>query len=605
MAQPERVAPEREEAGSKDSGARRVGTGHNVRGIHTLAASRAAIDAQLAWAGRLIGAGGAVTQPFLGLGPNSPGPTPDAVYFVEQAYVRDLDPILVLQGRFVNRDGCNPSDYTGWLAPMPDRPDGPYSTEAEGYRRFVAGLPRVDGRTLYVQVGNEPNLHEMWGGAANPAAYARFFADVSDALRSLGDRRIVILNAALAPEGDVDNLAFIAQAIQAEPRFAGAFDLWASHPYPRNQPPANNLHDGTALPNSRYAIDAYLLELAALAEHGVDTTGLQVILTETGYELGDSFYPEYPPISEERRAEYVQQAFSDYWLRWPDVRTVTPFELSGWYGSWEAFDWVWPTSTTTVHGFPTQPRLQYARLVPDTGLVVGTVHDDHGFPVKDAIVSSQPGGFQAITLPDGSFVMVAAPGLYTVTTERRGYDTTTMLDVPVRLDSPTRLTVTLPARPAPILRNADFEASDLDDWTPWGSTDGVQEGPWFFEVQPHDGARFLGTAVNCGAKDGGVFQSVAARPESTVTVRAWTLTYADGAASNRNRVGVDPAGGGDPTAERIVWSDWIATDGHWQEIGVSVQPAGSRVTIFLQHDQDAANPWNVSAFDGVSVHSEP
>ena len=26
-----------------------------------------------------------------------------------------------------------------------------------------------------------------------------------------------------------------------------------------------------------------------------------------------------------------------------------------------------------------------------------------------------------------------------------------------------------------------------------------------------------------------------------------------------------------------------------------------RVTIFLEHDQDAANPWNVSAFDGVEL----
>ena len=26
-----------------------------------------------------------------------------------------------------------------------------------------------------------------------------------------------------------------------------------------------------------------------------------------------------------------------------------------------------------------------------------------------------------------------------------------------------------------------------------------------------------------------------------------------------------------------------------------------RVTVFLEHDQDAANPWNVSAFDGVEL----
>jgi len=288
----------------------------NVRGIHTLAASRSAIDDQLAWAQHLVGQGGAVTQPFLGINSATIGPSADAVYFVEQAYARDLDPILVLEGRFVNRDGCNPTEYVGWLKPTPD-PDGAYLAEAEGYRRFVAGLPLLEGRTLYVEIGNEPNLHEMWGGAADPAEYARFLADVSAAIRTLGDGRIKILNAALAPGGDVDNLAFIHEAVEADPRFGDAFDLWASHPYPHNQPPENNLHDNTALPGSRFTIDAYRLELAALAEAGIDISGLQVILTETGYELGDTSFAEYPAVSEELRADYIRRAMDEYWSRWP------------------------------------------------------------------------------------------------------------------------------------------------------------------------------------------------------------------------------------------------------------------------------------------------
>jgi hypothetical protein len=30
-----------------------------------------------------------------------------------------------------------------------------------------------------------------------------------------------------------------------------------------------------------------------------------------------------------------------------------------------------------------------------------------------------------------------------------------------------------------------------------------------------------------------------------------------------------------------------------------------RVTVFLAHDQDAANPWNVSAFDAVTFSQMP
>ena len=580
----------------------------NVRGIHTLADSRSATDAQLTWARSLVGANGHVTQPFFGLDSGTQGPSPEAEYFVEQAYARDLDPILVLEGHFAGRTGCNASGFEGWLKPTPDSPGSPdasYTAVAEGYRRFVVGLPRVDGRTLYVQVGNEPNLHEQWGGAASPAEYAHFFADVSAAIRSIGDGRITILNAALAPEGDVDNLRFIAEAIRAEPRFTSAFDHWASHPYPRNQPPEHNLHDGTALPGSRNTVDAYLLELAALAEHGLDSAGLQVVLTETGYQLGDTTYPEYPRISEELRADYIQRAIEEYWSRWPEVRAVTPFALAGWHGSWAEFDWVRPSSTTSGHGFPTQPHLQYARLTPGTGIVLGTVLDDGGFPLKDARVSSHPDAHQAVTLPDGTFVMLTHPGVYAVTAEKPGYASATVGDVVVTRGQAARLELALPARLPTAVQNGDFEAGDLAGWTRWGAVDGVQAGPWYADVAAREGAGFLGTAVNCGAKDGGVQQSIAAQPGSVVTVRAWTLTLEEGSAGIRNRVGVDPSGGTEPTADLVVWSAWVETGGQWEQVAVSAQTVADRVTIFLEHDQDPANPWNISAFDAVELASPP
>ena len=576
-----------------------------MRGIHTLAANRQAIHDQLAWADAIIGAGGHVTQPFLNIDAATTGPTPDAVAYVEGAYARQLDPILVLQGRYVNRDGCNSTGYVGWLAPIPDDAGGRYQREAAGYARFVAGLPRVDGRTLLIQIANEPNLHEMWGGASDPAAYARFMVDVAAEIRALGDPRIQVLNAALAPEGSVDNLQFIAEAIQAEPAFAQSFDVWASHPYPRNQPPANNLHDGTALPGSRYTIDAYLLELAVLAEHGVDTAALPVVLTETGYELGDTHYAEYPTITDELRAEYMVRAFADHWSRWPEVRAVTPFQLSGWYGTWRTFDWVHPGSRTTAGGLPTQPRLQYGRLVPGIGIVTGTVLDDRGAPVDAADITLEPGGFQATSVPDGTFVLLARPGVYRLGTQRDGYGSVQLANVSVLAGERTALGLMLPAQLTSSLRNASFEDAALRGWTSWGSVDGVQASPWFFGVMGSDGASFLGTAVNCGAKDGGVYQSVSTGVGATATVQAWTLTHRDGVAAIGNRIGIDPWGGTDPRSANIIWSAPLETGGQWQLLTLTARAESDRLTVFLEHDQDAANPWNVSAFDSVQLVQSP
>lgn len=576
----------------------------NIRGIHTLAASRPAIDDQLAWARALVGAGGFVTQPFLGIGPDTAAPSADAVYFVEQAYARDLTPILVLQGRYLNRDGCNVDGYVGWLAPTPDADGLGFGAEAAGYARFVAGLPRTTGRPLYVQVGNEPNLHEMWGGAASPAAYARFLVAVSDAIRALGEPRIQILNAALAPEGDLDNLRFVADALAAEPRFGGAFDGWASHPYPRNRPPASNLRDGTAPPGSRYAIDAYLLELAALRAGGVDTAGLGVFLTETGYELGDRHHGEFPPVTEELRAAYIREALTIFWPRWPEVRAVTPFQLSGWYGGWRTFEWVHPTSETTRHGLPTQPRRQYAALVPAVGAAAGRVVDDQGAPLANAELAAEPGGYRATSLSDGSFLLLAPPGAYTLTARRDGYQEASRPAVVGPVAESDGLLLALAFDPMSRPRNVDFERG-LDGWTRWGDLDGVQDGPWYFGVAAHAGERFLGTAVHCGAKDGGAYQTVAASPGQPITAAAWTLTVREGSIAIGNRIGIDPTGGSDPAATGVVWSSWIETGGDWLSVAVTVTAERDRVTVFLEHDQDAANPWNVSAFDAVAITIGP
>jgi Carboxypeptidase regulatory-like domain len=579
---------------------------HNVRGVHTLiTGSGAEMDAHLAWARLLTGPGGSVTQPFGDIGPDTAGASEDARAFTAQAYDRGLTPIIVLQGHFSNQTGCDPAPQ-GWARPIPDDPadeSAGYRAEAEGYRRFVADLPRVDGLPLYVQVGNEPNLHYDWGGAANPEEYARFFVDVAAAIRALGDPRIRILPAALSPEGDIDNLHFLERALAAQPSFAASFDAWNSHSYPHNQPPERNLHDRTALPGSRYTIDAYLLELEVLRRAGIDTSSLEVIITETGYDLTDAWYPEYPAVTEENRAEYMRRAFGEFWPTWPEVRAVTPFQLADPHGSFVRQDWVWPSSETTETGAPTRPRLQYAALIPGTGVVRGRVTDRLGHPLKDVEILLGDHG-RAESAEDGSFALIAEPGAYTLRAEKTDYASAEAVELRVSAGEIAARDIMLEARFPPALRNGSFELGDLTHWTTWGQVDDVETGPWYEEIMPRHQGHFLGTAANCGAKNGGVHQSVATEPGSRVTVTGWVLAGRQGDFPVAGRLGIDPTAGTDPQSAEIVWSPWSEPDGRWHRMTVTATAGGEAATVFLEHLQDRANIWNFTAFDGLEVAAQ-
>lgn len=300
---------------------------HNPYGIHTLMESCDGIPAlHLEGAKMLTGNGGYVTQLFYPIDLATTGPSQCAINFVQEAYARNLIPILRLQGHRLN--GV-------WQAPSPG-PGGNYTEIAQAYARYVAGLPRRDTNPLYIVVWNEPDLWIEWSGRPNATQYARFFVAVSNAIRQLGDARIRVVNGALTP----GNPAFINQMLQV-PGFRDAFDVWASHCYPYNHPAWYNYHNGTARYGT-YSIDCYFEETAIINRYG--RAGVKVMLTETGYALGNNTFgfEGFPAITESNRAGYIASAFKDYWLKWPEIVAVTPFELTDASGLWAAFDWVHP-----------------------------------------------------------------------------------------------------------------------------------------------------------------------------------------------------------------------------------------------------------------------
>ncbi|MFB0536657.1 MAG: SMP-30/gluconolactonase/LRE family protein [Anaerolineae bacterium] len=324
----------------------------NPYGIHTYVQDLCLdqyIDFQLDKALDLVGAGGHVKQLLYPVTNSTSDPRQCWVKFVNGAYDRDLGPVVRIQGEWGG---------SYWIKPQADAP-GDYTSIAEAYKQVVQGLPRRDGHTLYVEVWNEPDLPVEWSWSPSAWEYGHFFVDVAAAIHSLGDSRIKVLNGGLTP----GNSNFTRQLVSV-PGFVHSFDLWATHCYPHNHPPEYNLHSGTAR-YTQFAIDSYLLELNVLARYG-GRSNVQVILTETGHALDENTFgfEGYPPINESNRAAYMVRAFQNYWLSWPEVVAVTPFELVDPYETTGYMDWLYPTSD--------KPHPQYTAVeaLPKPGPIV-------------------------------------------------------------------------------------------------------------------------------------------------------------------------------------------------------------------------------------------
>ena len=308
----------------------------------------------------------------------------------------------------------------GWRKPAADAP-GDYTSMARAVHRVVSGLPRSDLCPLYVEIWNEPNLSVEWSGETNADEYAAFFVQVAEAIRAIRDDRIKILNGglALSPE-------WTEKLCKAQPGFARSFDYWSTHPYPMNRPSWFNQHNGDVAKDSVLSIDAYVLELEQLAKFGRGDA--KVIITETGYDLGNSVFSRsegHPIIDEYNRADYMVRAFRDYYPQWPEVWAVTPFEFSD--RNWERFDWVYPDSGINEDGSPTRPHYQYtavaalAKPTDEHGAINGTVTvKDLGSRLEDVAVSIHGQRFNSD--PVGNyFLSNVEPGEYTIEARKLGF----------------------------------------------------------------------------------------------------------------------------------------------------------------------------------------
>ena len=382
---------------------------NNPYGVHTMLQDKMTeelVVKHLTWARSLTGPGGYVKQLIYPIGKETTGATDAWKMLVSECYERDLIPVLRLGGK---------PGGTGWLKPEADSP-GDWTTMANVIKKVVSDLPKNDKWPIYIEVLNEPNLNIEWSGKADPEEYARFFVQVSKAIKSIGDSRIKVCNGALSPGGDYNNVKFVETMCEKVPEFVSAFDVWATHPYPKGIPPEMNVHDGT-LDRGKYGIDLYLDELAVLEKHG--RKDVKIIGTEGSYGGGPSV----------ENADLNMRAFRDCWSKWPEVLAICPWYFSHPVNEDDATEWVPSASDTDANLLPTKAHPVYwavynlAKAGEATGCISGKVTEKTlGVPIAGVNVGILGVGKQATTDAAGNYILPRlTPGTCTLTADRQFY----------------------------------------------------------------------------------------------------------------------------------------------------------------------------------------
>lgn len=374
------------------------------------------VSNHLTWARRLTSANGYMKQLIYPITNSTSGPSASWVNFVQVCYDKRLIPVLRIATTIQN--GV-------WVKPVADAP-GDYTSFANAVKRVIQGLPLDATLPLYVEVLNEPNNNGEWSGQTNPAEYAQVLEDVAAALHSI-DPRVKVTNSGLSPGGDYDNRQFIRAMFTAVPNLGQSIDAWASHPYCGDTPPEQNNHNGNA-PVPLLAIDSFSLELAVLSEY-MDISNLKVIATEGGFS----------GVDEDTEAAYMMRAFRDYWSQWPEVLGICPWYFCNPLSDGSGPDWVYPDSDTLGDGYPTLRKRKYetvaalAKPGDTTGAISGNVTEAaFDTPLTNVQVTCNPGSLTTTTDTAGTYFFAQlAPGTYTVSFTRAGFEPLTLANLSV------------------------------------------------------------------------------------------------------------------------------------------------------------------------------
>lgn len=151
----------------------------------------------------------------------------------------------------------------------------------------------------------------------------------------------------------------------------------------------------------------------------------------------------------------------------------------------------------------------------------------------------------------------------------------------------------------------DFESGSIN-WVRYG--DGMRLcSAEDAGIQAESGKRLVFAATTDMPLQGGVYRVIKTAPGVPVKVDARGFTNQKGtdARNSRVRVGIDPTGGTDPTADTVIWGRTKDTSGVWDSIGCGlgapIVPKADTVTVFLEYIHKGGAVSQVSAFDNVEI----
>ena len=199
-------------------------------------------------------------------------------------------------------------DKGNWQRPM--------SEDANSWADFLSKL-YWPTKNHFVQIYNEVNRSQEWGGKVDAADYAHELTKTIDALRSKSND-FYILNAPLdlalvSGDGALDAKVYFQTMETTEPGIFKKLDGWASHSYP------NPDFSSSPLITGRISIEGWRWEMEQINSY-LGGRDLPVFITETGWRRGD----DAKGLPEDKIADYYKMAFEEVWND-QRISAVTPF----------------------------------------------------------------------------------------------------------------------------------------------------------------------------------------------------------------------------------------------------------------------------------------